>query len=75
MLFFMITSGHWHSPLGRGPSALLCPGAYNAVKTALITLVISISLDAQQLSGVMTIPVHGHQKQYGRSFSLVSKTG
>jgi hypothetical protein len=22
--------------VGRGPSALLCPGAYNAVKTALV---------------------------------------
>ena len=32
---FMITSGRWHFPLGRGPSALLCLGAYNAVKTAL----------------------------------------
>ena len=26
MLIFMITSGHWHLPLGRGPSALLCWG-------------------------------------------------
>jgi hypothetical protein len=24
---------------GRGPSALLCPGAYNAVKTALVTCI------------------------------------
>ena len=35
MLIFMLTSGHWHLPLGRDPSALLCPWAYNAVKMAL----------------------------------------
>ena len=35
MFIFMITSGHWHSLLGRAPSALLWPGTYNAVKAAL----------------------------------------
>ena len=38
MFIFMITSRHWYLSLGRGPSALLCLGAYNAVKTALLWL-------------------------------------
>ena len=41
----MITSGHGRLPLGRGPCALHCPGAYNAVKTVLaVTLFLKESV-------------------------------